>query len=147
MNDWAAGRVCVRCGEDKYPCRCSQIAPKDNCTFCGKATCKDMHFKEIAERMMKPGHAAATAMPFKPLLSITEPTVPDAVNNPTHYTQGGIEVIDAIEAWSLNFCLGNSVKYIARAGKKDPAKHLEDLRKARWYLDREITNLEADLGE
>ena len=47
-------------------------------------------------------------------------------------------MIDAIEAWGLGFCLGNAIKYIARAGKKDPAKTLEDLRKARWYLEREI---------
>jgi len=62
----------------------------------------------------------------------------DPVNHPAHYTLGGVEVIDAIEAWQLGFCLGNAVKYIARAGKKDPAKTLEDLKKARWYLDREI---------
>lgn len=65
----------------------------------------------------------------------------NAVNHPAHYTQGGIEVIDAIEAWSLGFHLGNAVKYIARAGKKDPAKLLEDLEKARWYLQREIDKL------
>jgi hypothetical protein len=62
----------------------------------------------------------------------------DEVNHPSHYTLGGIEVIDAIEAWDLGFHLGNCVKYVARAGKKDAAKTLEDLRKARWYLDREI---------
>lgn len=62
----------------------------------------------------------------------------DTVNHPSHYTSGGVEVIDAIEAWGLGFRLGNAVKYIARAGKKDPAKVVEDLRKARWYLDREI---------
>ena len=66
----------------------------------------------------------------------------DAVNHPPHYMLGGVEVIDAIEAWDLGFCLGNAVKYIARAGKKDPAKTLEDLKKARWYLDREVARLE-----
>ena len=66
------------------------------------------------------------------------PTKPDPVNRPSHYTAGGIEVIDAIEAWGLGFALGNAVKYIARAGKKDPSKTVEDLRKARWYLDREV---------
>lgn len=65
----------------------------------------------------------------------------DPVNNPAHYTQGGIEVIDAIEAWSLGFSLGNAVKYIARAGKKDPNKIREDLEKARWYLDRALSRL------
>lgn len=68
----------------------------------------------------------------------------DPVNSPSHYTSGGIETIDAIEAWGLDrdFCLANAVKYIGRAGKKDPAKLLEDLRKARWYLDRRIKKLE-----
>lgn len=64
----------------------------------------------------------------------------DPVNHPTHYTAGGIEAIDVIEAWQLDFCLGNTVKYISRAGRKDPTKLVEDLQKARWYLDRAIAN-------
>lgn len=67
----------------------------------------------------------------------------DAVNHPSHYTLGGIEVIDAIEAWDLDFPLGNTVKYVARAGKKDPAREIEDLEKARWYLDRAIARRKA----
>lgn len=54
-----------------------------------------------------------------------------------------LEVIEAIEDWGLNYHRGNCVKYLARAGKKDPAKELEDLRKASWYLDREIERLKA----
>ena len=69
--------------------------------------------------------------------------VVDPVNHPAHYKLGSIEVIDAIDSWKLGFSLGNAVKYIARAGKKDPAKLLEDLQKARWYLDREIARLSA----
>jgi hypothetical protein len=66
----------------------------------------------------------------------------DAVDHPKHYGGAGnpYEAIHVVEAWSLGFCLGNVVKYIARAGKKGDA--LEDLKKARWYLDREIANLE-----
>lgn len=67
----------------------------------------------------------------------------DPVNHPSHYTDGNIEVIDFIEDKKLGFNTGNSVKYIARAGKKDPNKTIEDLKKARWYLDREIGRLEA----
>ena len=63
----------------------------------------------------------------------------DPVNHPSHYTDGRIEVIDFIEDKGLNFHLGNAVKYIARARKKDPDKAVEDLEKARWYLDREIS--------
>lgn len=66
----------------------------------------------------------------------------DNVNHPQHY--GGdttYEAIKVIEAWELGFCLGNTVKYISRAGKKDPAKELEDLKKAAWYLNRRIEQL------
>jgi len=64
-----------------------------------------------------------------------------AVDHPAHYNVGKIEVIDAIEDWNLNFHLGNCVKYVARADHKN--KPLEDLRKARWYLDREIARRET----
>lgn len=62
----------------------------------------------------------------------------DNVNHPSHYTDGNIEVIDFIEDKKLNYHLGNAVKYISRAGKKDPEKYTEDLQKAVWYLEREI---------
>lgn len=69
----------------------------------------------------------------------------DAVNHPPHY--GGAddpyEAIKVIEAWGLGFHLGNTVKYISRAGKKSGQSLLQDLRKARWYLDRLIQKLEA----
>lgn len=67
---------------------------------------------------------------------------PDSVNRPAHYTDGKIEVIDFIEDKGLNFHRGNAIKYIARAGKKDPAKEVEDLKKAQWYINREIKRLE-----
>lgn len=66
---------------------------------------------------------------------------PDIVNHPPHYTCSPVEPITAIEAWGLGFCLGNTVKYIARAGKKDPMKTIEDLEKAAWYLRRHIDTL------
>lgn len=66
----------------------------------------------------------------------------DPVSRPAHYTSGGVETIDAIEAWGLGFHLGNAVKYISRAGKKDPAKTVEDLRKAIWYIERDIKRRE-----
>lgn len=62
----------------------------------------------------------------------------DEVNHPAHYTDGKIEVIDFIEDKGLGFCLGNAVKYISRAGKKDKTKTIQDLQKAAWYLNREI---------
>ena len=65
----------------------------------------------------------------------------DTINHPAHYTDGKIEVIDFIEDKGLGVHLGNAVKYIARAGKKDPAKTVEDLKKAAWYVNREIERL------
>lgn len=66
----------------------------------------------------------------------------DNINHPAHYTRGKYEPIDVIEDWNLGFHLGNTVKYIARAGHKDPSRLIEDLKKARWYLDRHIASLD-----
>ena len=60
----------------------------------------------------------------------------DVINHPSHYTRGKIEVIDFIEDQQLPYHLGNVIKYVARAGHK--GDKLEDLKKARWYLDRYI---------
>ena len=70
----------------------------------------------------------------------------DNVNHPDHYNHGKIEVIDFIEDQHLGFHLGNAVKYISRAGRKDPDNIIEDLRKAAWYLNRQIERLEMSLG-
>ena len=70
----------------------------------------------------------------------------DAVNHPSYY-QGKIEVIDFIDDKNLGFNLGNCVKYISRAGKKNPEKFLEDLEKARWYLNREISRIKKESTE
>lgn len=64
----------------------------------------------------------------------------DVINSPAHYTSYPVEVIELTE--HMNFCRGNAVKYISRAGLKDPAKEVEDLRKAIWYLEREISRVE-----
>lgn len=72
----------------------------------------------------------------------------DKINHPNHYTVGKIEVIDYIDDKDFNFNLGNVIKYVSRAGKKKSsgksleAKAIEDLKKARWYLDREISKRE-----
>lgn len=58
----------------------------------------------------------------------------NAVDHPPHYSRGGIEAIDVIEAWDLGFHLGNALKYIARAGHKNSAS--QDIDKAIWYLQR-----------
>lgn len=70
-----------------------------------------------------------------------------AVDHPSHYTwlPNGLEVIDLTE--NLNFSRGNAVKYICRAGRKDAATELEDLSKARWYIEREIQRLSKEQGK
>lgn len=70
----------------------------------------------------------------------------DPVNHPSHYKMAnGAEVISVTE--NLNFCRGSAVKYICRAGEKNPDKEIEDLEKARWYITREIKRLGGDLEE
>lgn len=68
----------------------------------------------------------------------------DSVNNPEHY--GGkdnvYEAIKIIFHFNLDFCLGNALKYIIRAGKKNPDKEIEDLQKAKWYINAKIEELE-----
>ena len=65
----------------------------------------------------------------------------DNVDHPSHYKEGGLEAIDVINAYAHirgSFALGNAVKYILRAGRKDPSKYVEDLKKAIWYLQNEV---------
>jgi hypothetical protein len=68
----------------------------------------------------------------------------EQVNHPSHYggAENTYEAIKVIDAWNLGFCLGNAVKYISRAGKKNKEKELEDLKKALWYLEHYIETLE-----
>lgn len=70
----------------------------------------------------------------------------DPIEHPAHYggADNPYEAIKVIEAWSLAFSLGNCVKYIARAGKKPGHTQLTDLKKARWYLDRQIQQIEKE---
>lgn len=68
-----------------------------------------------------------------------EPMKPDAVNHPAHYKVGGIETIDFIEAKKLNYNIGNVVKYLTRADHKGNRK--QDLEKAKWYLERELSTM------
>ena len=68
----------------------------------------------------------------------------EMVNHPQHYggNDNTYEAIKVIEAWDLDFHLGNTVNYISRAGKKGSDKELQDLKKALWYLERKINNIE-----
>jgi len=84
---------------------------------------------------LRPKARLATSADF-PITDKTEFIMPNSVNHPAHYTAGGIETIDFIEAKNLNYNLGNVLKYITRADHK--GSRIEDLQKAKWYLEREI---------
>ena len=89
------------------------------------------------EQIRAPAPTPADAEPTTPVVAY------DPVRYPAHYCKGRrYEPIDVIEDWELGFCLGNAVKYISRAGRKGDA--LTDLRKATWYLDREIAKLAGE---
>lgn len=113
-------RCCVQKGTLAYYGRINLYVPKDkssNCTIsckeCNKYfTNEDYGFKEISKDEV------------------------DMVNHPQHYSAHGIEPIDYIESHNLNFNLGNVIKYVSRAPFK--GTELEDLKKAKWYLEREI---------
>ena len=68
----------------------------------------------------------------------------DPVNHPSHYNKGKIEVADFIADQKLNFDRGNAVKYVCRAGSKDPEKEIQDLEKVIWYINHEIKMLKGE---
>ena len=113
------------------------------------ATYAQVYAIDIAHRIRtvkrkKPAVKAKSNMGMKksaPVLAPAPTPVPvvDMVNQPPHYTKGGIETIDFIDAKELNYNLGNVVKYVARSGFK--GARIEDLKKAKWYLEREINSL------
>ena len=86
---------------------------------------------------------AMTDNEFLDLIEHDKPANNDAINHPAYYTDGKIEVSDFIADKNLNFFRGNVLKYICRAGKKDPDKEIEDLKKAQWYINREIERVEG----
>lgn len=117
---------------DTFCLRCQHVLAShagDLCKACGVPQC---------------GLFVAPSGDVQPILGTAE-----QVNHPQHY--GGkdnpYEAIKVIEAWQLGFCLGNAIKYISRAGKKDPTKELEDLEKAMWYLNRRIEQIQSSQGE
>lgn len=95
---------------------------------------KTVYSALASKKPKKPKKAKKKAAPANATITITKP---DLVNHPPHYTSGGIETIDFIEAKKLNYNLGNVVKYITRANLK--GSRTQDLEKALWYLRREIT--------
>lgn len=103
--------------------------------------------KTLRKKAVKKTKPTQLTLPFAVAAKFTRPKMRlqgtvdrspevDMVNSPPHYTAGGVETIDFIEAKGLNYNLGNAVKYITRAGLK--GDRVEDLKKAKWYIEREI---------
>lgn len=128
--------TCEACGETfihrkdkptgRWPKYCPDCLPK----YSKVPKKKEETVQTIAEKIVKAIE--------EPEVKVT-PKKEDVINHPSHYTRGNIEVIDFIEDQQLPYHLGNVIKYIARAGHK--GDKLEDLKKARWYLDRYINEV------
>lgn len=128
-------RTKTNCGK----CRCKDSCGCNPGTIGCRFALEDMWKHEAG---IKDNHGANDAPTYaQEQLADIERREEKAVDHPNYYKRGGVEAIDAIEAWELGFNLGNVVKYIARAGRKTK-DGLQDLRKAAWYLDREIKRRE-----
>ena len=112
--------------QGRWPKYCPECLPKYS------KVPKKKDVQAIAEKVVQ----TIEEQEFK---TIELPKNEDVINHPSHYTRGKIEVIDFIEDQQLPYHLGNVIKYIARAGYK--GDKLEDLKKARWYLDRYINEV------
>ena len=97
---------------------------------------EDKYIGAVESLYKKPTRLLESVREMKTALDALDKIKSDPVNHPPHYKAGGVETIDFIEAKDLNYRLGNVVKYVTRAEKK--GNPIEDLKKARWYLDREI---------
>lgn len=109
---------------------------------CGEINCKDCDFYRDAVK----GYRSCTSQFVEWLYSEIPEDVNknDLVNHPSHYADGTIDVIDYIEDKGLGFCLGNAIKYISRAGKKERNKEVENLLKAIWYISRRIEQISKE---
>lgn len=146
-------RECEGCGEPFEYFRKPQGRPRKYChdcaiKFCHKskkeveeeAKMTTVDSKETVDRQKEDSKKETVQVPTAEHMAKMYGNIEhDAVNHPSHYTRGKIEVIDFIEDQQLPYHLGNVIKYIARAGYK--GDKLEDLKKARWYLDRYINEV------
>jgi hypothetical protein len=122
FEGWQGGGGIIRkvgSGEYPYKVEITEVPPTNNAQRVGNKV-------DMATGWLRP----------------VEKPAEDVVNHPSHYTQYPVEVIELTE--HMDFCRGNAVKYLARAGHKDPAKELEDLKKSLWYVQRAISKLEKE---
>ena len=123
-------------GFNDHSIDCSEVFCEE-CPFENiHGSCQELTSNENIERANK--YLIERANKYLNKINETSPT--DNVNNPSHYNVGTIEVITVIEDWKLNFNLGNAIKYIGRCEHKNNKK--EDIKKAIWYLERELKNNE-----
>ena len=133
-----AARDFVRTKTNCGKCRCENSCGCNPGTIGCRFALEDMWKHEAG---IKDNHSSDDA-PTYAQEQLADVERRETVNHPAYYNTGGIEAIDVIEAWDLGFCLGNTVKYVSRAGRKSD-KVLEDLEKAAWYLNREINSLKT----
>lgn len=114
--------------------------------FCGRQVPHDPHGYTAPIDSQAEHAGAPTFLECGGFPSPGEVLGPEAVDHPAHYGDADdpYETIKVIRAWGLGFNLGNTVKYISRAGKKDPTKLLEDLEKALWYLADEVRQIKEN---
>lgn len=118
--------------QGRWPKYCPECLPKYSKVPKKKEVTVELVGQTIGEEVMQ-------TIAEKITQTFAESKKEDVINHPSHYTRGKIEVIDFIEDQQLPYHLGNVIKYIARAGYK--GDKLEDLKKARWYLDRYINGV------
>ena len=119
--------------------------------FCGKTKCdkcplklKD-HWTNYCDEVECLCFDDSPESELDEALQIIEYFKNNSVNHPSHYNKGKIEVVDFIADQKLNFDRGNAIKYVCRAGSKDPDKEIQDLEKAIWYINHEIKILKGDI--
>lgn len=134
-------RTKTNCGK----CECRDSCKHNPATLGCRFALEDKWKRDagIEDNQCAKDHQRADAAPTYPQEQLADIEHREAIDHPDYYKRGGVEAIDAIEAWGLGFHLGNVVKYIARAGRKTK-DGLQDLRKAAWYLDREIKRRERE---
>lgn len=130
------GAKVIRYVQNNPNAKAKEVSKATGVSLAGVYQAVHMHKKkaEVAPKHQKPSTLVPNAVMSMSLHA------EDKVNHPSHYKVGGIETIDFIEAKSLGYNLGNVVKYITRADHK--GNKLEDLKKAQWYLNRAVSNLE-----
>ena len=139
MSDAAKIRNYFTKHPNAKPAECiAALGVKASSVYLERAKMKKANLTKVSEEPKVEAKPTNKAITLDQLLKDweAEDQEHDPVNNPMHYKVGGIETIDFIEAKELNYRLGNAVKYIARASHK--GNYLEDLKKAVWYLEREI---------